>query len=204
MPSVLSPGCRRRTRSAYVHCRSGLNTPSYFHRRSRNARVSASARVLPRHDLRPGPVDVEDLRLPGLERGEVLVEAPFLDFPFFVPVRLEILADFREPVAGNSRPGTRRESPRSRCSGSTDEPPLRPCRPECLGNRAQAPPGDPAATSLRMLSAGSTDVVLHVCVGAFQPLAIRRERALERDDLVTYIHFYGRHRFVLPFPKSRH
>src|ERR1700747_3684066 len=38
-------------------------------------------RVLARRDLRPGPVDVEDLRLPVFQRGEVLVEATFFDFP---------------------------------------------------------------------------------------------------------------------------
>ena len=145
--------------------------------------------VLPRHHLRLRPVDVEDLRLPGLERGEVLVEAPLLDFPFFVVVRFEILADFREPVACNSR----REHP------ADHRTPAVPNRlPNCLGDVAlpnvvvielghhRAPCSDVSEDGV----CRSTDVVPHVCVGAFQSLAIRRERALERDDLVTYIHFY--------------
>src|SRR4029077_19822985 len=34
---------------------------------------------------------------------------------------------------------------------------------------------------------GSADVVLYTCVGALQGLATRREPALERDDLATYV-----------------
>src|SRR5262249_36419880 len=56
-------------------------------------------RILPCGDLRPGPIDVEDLRLSGFQRGEVLIEAAFLNFLLFVVVPLEILADFCEPIA---------------------------------------------------------------------------------------------------------
>ena len=54
--------------------------------------------------------------------------------------------------------------------------------------------------------AGATDVILHVSEGLFQTIAIRRELALERDDfLVTYIHFYCRHRSFssIPSPAPR-
>ena len=111
------------------------------------------SRVLPRHDLRLRPVDVEDLRLPRFQRGEVLVEAPFLDFPFFVVVRLEILAEFREPVA---REIGREHAANHRAAGVpnrlTDR--LRYLAvPYVADNRSQAPRRARRRHSLRMLSA---------------------------------------------------
>ena len=111
------------------------------------------SRVLPRHDLRLGPVDVEDLRLPCLQRGEVLVEAPFLDFPFFVAVRLEILADFREPVArkiGGEHAANHRTPG---ASESTGELPPGPCHPVCRRYSSSGTTGRPQRPLLRMLSA---------------------------------------------------
>src|SRR5580704_6403990 len=45
-------------------------------------------RVLPRHDLGPGPIDVEDLRPPGFQRGEVMVETSLLDIPLLIVVSI--------------------------------------------------------------------------------------------------------------------
>jgi hypothetical protein len=66
-------------------------------------------RVLPRHDLRPGPVDVEDLRLPSFQRGEVLVETPLLDFQLFVVV----LSRYSPTSANQSCATSARNTPRT-------------------------------------------------------------------------------------------
>ena len=57
--------------------------------------------------------------------------------------------------------------------------------------------GRPAAVSVRMLIRGASDVVLDVGERAFQNVAIRCERALERDDPVAYVHFHCRHGCLL-------
>jgi hypothetical protein len=45
-------------------------------------------------------------------------------------------------------------------------------------------------------------VVLDVCERAFQDVAIRREGALERDDLISNIHFCCRHLVSLSKPRA--
>src|SRR6478752_4053857 len=56
-------------------------------------------RILPRADLRFGPVHVEDLRLCSLQRREVLVEVPILSFLLLVGVLVEVPSDFVEPFS---------------------------------------------------------------------------------------------------------
>ena len=150
-------------------------------------------RVLPRHHLRPGPVDVEDLRPACLQRREILVQAPLLDFPFLIAVRLEILAELGEPVAARDGRETPREPPRTRRCVSTDALRPGPCHPGCLHSRARAPPAARAATSSRMLSAARLTWSLTSANARFKRLAIRRERALERDDPITDIHLDTSH-----------
>src|SRR5580704_7178156 len=143
-------------------------------------------RVLPRHDLRLGPVNVEDLGLAGFERGEVSVEAALLAFELFVMVGLEILADLRKPVA---REIGGEHSAKHRAAGLADR--LTVCLGDCVVpyvavvefGHHRVPSGDLIADDVD----GSGDVVLYTCVGASQGLATRRELALERDDLVTYV-----------------
>jgi hypothetical protein len=48
--------------------------------------------------------------------------------------------------------------------------------------------------------AGATDVILHVGEGLFQTLAMRREAALERDDLLPYVQSSRRHRLFSSIP----
>jgi hypothetical protein len=143
-------------------------------------------RVLPRHDLRPGPVDVEDLRLPSFQRGEVLVETPLLDFQLFVVVHLEILADFREPVVRDIGP---EHSANHRTTGVPDRLTdcLRYCVVPYIGiiefRHHSAPCSDLPEDDVD----SSLDVVPHVFIGTVQDLATRRELELERGDLVTYV-----------------
>src|SRR6202040_2534218 len=146
-------------------------------------------RVLPRHDLRLGPVDVEDLRLAGFQRGEVLVEAAFLAFQLFVVVGLQILADLREPVA---REIGGEHSANHRTAGFTNR------LTECFRDGAVAyvavvelrHNGAPCGDIFADGADGPADVVLHLREGAFQCVATRRELALERDDLLTYVELW--------------
>ena len=150
------------------------------------------SRVLPRHDLWLGPVHVEDLRLPRFQRGEVLVKAPLLDFPFFVVVRLEVLAEFGEPVARESF---------GEYSADHRAPAVANRLPHCLGNLviSYVPvlhlrhDSAPCRNIRDDAIGGSSDVILDIGVGAFQRRAIGRELALERDDLVPDVDVCGRH-----------
>ena len=143
--------------------------------------------VLPRHDLRPGPVDVEDLRLPCLQRGEVLVEAPFLDFPLFIAVGLEVFADLREPAAGQRR----REHAANHHAAAAANRSSNVLRDLAVSYVLilELRHDRPAGSGLRDDAVSrSTDMVLDVRIGTPQRVTIRRQPALERHNLVTYVH----------------
>jgi hypothetical protein len=150
------------------------------------------SRVLPRHHLWLGPVHVEDLRLPRFQRGEVLVKAPFRDFPLFVVVRLEVLAEFGEPAARQSF---------WEYSADHRAPAVADRLPHCLGNLvipyvAVLHLGHDSAPCRNVREdaiGGSSDVILDIGVSASQRCAIGRELALERDDLVPDVDVCGRH-----------
>ena len=143
--------CRRaagdaRGRHRCTACRDRTR-PRIVHRRSRNAARLGELRVLARHHLRLRPVDVEDLRLAGLERGEIFVEAPLLDLALLVvgwprdtrrARRTSRLHRGREDAADHAH---------SRCFGSPDERRPRPCLRVCRGSRA---PARPAARQRRL------------------------------------------------------
>ena len=191
-PSVLSPGCRRRTRSAYVHCRSGSKTPSYLHKPIEKRTSLGELRVLPRQDLRLRPVDVEDLRLSGFQRREVLVEIPLLDFALFVPVAFQVLAKLREPVPreadGEHSTNNRTSSLPDRLSRSFLDVAVSDVAILDLGHD-RAPRGHILAD----LVGGAADMFPHVSVGSLQVIAPRRQTAFERHDPVANVDFSVRH-----------
>ena len=174
----MSPGCRRRTRSAYVHCRSGLKTPSYFHSRSRKPRVSASLASLPRHHLRLGPVHVEHLRLPGFQRERNTCPGSVSPLP---ALRSDSVSKY-SPTSANHSPAS--SSGKHSAHHHTAGPPDR--LTNCLRDRVvpyvavvelrnhAAPCGH---TSRRMTSTARRRDPAPPCVGAFQRLATRRAPA---------------------------
>ena len=130
--------------------------------------------------------------------GEVLVEAPLLDLALVIAVRLEILAELCEPVAGEIG---REHAAHNGTAGAADR--------LTHSFRDLAIPdvlivelwddGTPRSHLSKNAVGGPADVILHVCVGAFQHVAVWSERPLERDDLVTNIHFYRSPSFILLF-----
>jgi hypothetical protein len=143
------------------------------------------------------------LRLPSFQRGEVLVETPLLDFQFFVVVRLEILADFREPVAREIGP---EHSTNHRTTGFPDRLTdcLRYCVVPYIGVIEFRHHGAPCSDLAEDNVDSSLDEVPHVFIGTVQDLATRRELALERGDLVTYVDLFplscsaNSHGFISP------
>ena len=145
-------------------------------------------RVLAGHHLRLRPVDVEDLRLAGLERGEIFVEASLLDLALLVVVGLEILAELGEPVARDRR---REDTAHDRTTGSADRL-TRPLRNRAAPDVAVVDFGDDGPPGSRVLAdrvGSAAHMILHLAEGALERLAAWGHRALESDDLVRHVEF---------------
>ena len=142
--------------------------------------------VLAGHHLRLRPVDVEDLRLAGLERGEIFVEASLLDLALLVVVGLEIRAKLGEPVARDRR---REDSAHDRTTGSADRL-TRRLRNRAAPDVAVVDFGDDGPSGSHVLAdrvGGAAHVIFHLVKGTPERLAARRHRALESDDLVCHV-----------------